>query len=1054
MTRSELDEDLHGVAVYNPDLLSRDELKRYFVGRLPLLERILADLRRERPGRIGQHRLLLGQRGMGKTSLLRRIAIAVEEDPELDAIWLPLTFPEEQYNVADPSDLWLNCLDAIGDALERRGRTDEAEALDSRIESLHDASPETVLNALLDQARQLDRRLLLLLDNVDLILDRLREHHWALREALQSCPELLLFGASARAIEASYQYDAAFYDFFRIDELKGLTEDELRTTLIRLAEVGGTPAVAELVERDPARIQTLHLLTGGNPRTTVLLYGVLAQGPGGDVRSDLEGLLDRVTPLYKARFEELPERGQQLVDALALHWDPASARQLADRLGWGVNLVSAQLDRLQVQGVVEKTAPYQGKRALFQLAERFFNIWYLMRASRRVRRRLAWLVRFLRMWFSTQELDAHARSQLARRRANARDAEYSLALAQCVEDAPLRSALENQGLRALLDDGETRRRLGELLDLRGEDAALATKAERMRALAEIRERMTAALETAEVDIDREVFLFQLLGSSSFSLSEKKQMTRNAGGWTPNQWRELSRNLDEERQKGQAVLRIDMTALYQAIGEGDMATFDDIEGAAAAAERLGTSDQLAVAWMFHANQHPEESEQAYRRAIEIAPDYAYPWYGLGNLLTQHLARYDEAEQAFRRAIEIEPNFAYPWYGLGNLLTNHLARYDEAEQAYRRAIEIDPNFADPWYGLGNLLKNHLARYDEAEQAYRRAIEIDPNNAPPWNGLGNLLIQHLARYDEAEQAYRRAIEIDPNNAAPWNGLGNLLKNHLARYDEAEQAYRRAIEIDPNNAPPWYGLGNLLQDHFAHYDEAEQAYRCSIEIDPDFAHPWNGLGNLLQDHLARYDEAEQAFRRAIEIDPDFAHPWNGLGNLLKNHLARYDEAEQAYRRAIEIDPDEPAFSNALAWFLYQQDRDLLEARRRAERAIELAPEDLYSIHTLATILVSLGDWPAAAPLIQRLVDESSTAFIEETWDDVLTLFQEAVRADQAAAARDLLDATEAGERWRPLREALAAAAEGSADYLRLVAPEVRTPARAIFERLTAEPHPVRNAS
>ncbi|WP_296926993.1 hypothetical protein [Thiohalocapsa sp.] len=74
----------------------------------------------------------------------------------------------------------------------------------------------------------------------------------------------------------------------------------------------------------------------------------------------------------------------------------------------------------------------------------------------------------------------------------------------------------------------------------------------------------------------------------------------------------------------------------------------------------------------------------------------------------------------------------------------------------------------------------------------------------------------------------------------------------------------------------------------------------------------------------------------------------------------------------------------------------------------------------------------------------LEETWGDLLLLFQEAVRAGQVAAARDLLDATEAGERWRPLREALAAAAEGSVDYLRLVAPEVRTPAQAIFARQT----------
>ena len=50
--------------------------------------------------------------------------------------------------------------------------------------------------------------------------------------------------------------------------------------------------------------------------------------------------------------------------------------------------------------------------------------------------------------------------------ADPRQAEYSLALAQCIDHAPLRSALEHQGLKSLMDNGETRRRLGELLDLR------------------------------------------------------------------------------------------------------------------------------------------------------------------------------------------------------------------------------------------------------------------------------------------------------------------------------------------------------------------------------------------------------------------------------------------------------------------------------------------------------------------------------------------------------------------------------------------------------------
>ena len=126
-------------------------------------------------------------------------------------------------------------------------------------------------------------------------------------------------------------------------------------------------------------------------------------------------------------------------------------------------------------------------------------------------------------------------------------------------------------------------------------------------------------------------------------------------------------------------------------------------------------------------------------------------------------------------------------------------------------------------------------------------------------------------------------------------------------------------------------------------------------------------------------------------------------------------------------------------------EARVLAEQALTLAPSDLYTAHTLATILTRLGDWPAAEPLIRRLVTEADEALLDAIWDDVLTLFHEAVLTGRAAEARALLDAGEAGERWRPLREALAAAAEGSADYLRQVAPEVAAPAREIHARPAA---------
>ena len=436
-------------ALYNPALWSAAELRTYFVARTALLARLVDDLHRETPATPPQHRLILGMRGMGKSTLLRRLALAVSDDADLDASWLPLSFPEEQYNVANLADFWLNCLDALGDLLEARGEAAEVAAIDAEVERLTRGDSESALQALLRQAAKLNRRLILLVDNIDLIFERIKDKDWQLREALQAHPELLLIGASSRPLEASYKYEAAFYDFFKVEELRGLTEEEMRDTILNLARQRGMEKVASRLNADPGRLRVLHTLTGGNPRTAVLLYGVLLKGFDGDVRSDLEGLLDEVTPLYKARFDELPPLSQQLLDKLALHWDPMTARQLTDALGWKVNLVSAQLDRLATLGVVEKVRSGSSKRTAFQVGERFFNIWYLMRAGRSMRRRLMWLVKVLQSVYSNEELQSFARQNQRGEVHDEHGAEYAFALSYALDRLPDVRELGRQAVGSL-----------------------------------------------------------------------------------------------------------------------------------------------------------------------------------------------------------------------------------------------------------------------------------------------------------------------------------------------------------------------------------------------------------------------------------------------------------------------------------------------------------------------------------------------------------------------------------------------------------------------------
>lgn len=97
------------VPLYNPHSLSKEEAIAQFHGRQGVYERLLALLREERPS----HVLIIGTRGMGKTTLLQRIRYGVEDSAELTQRCLPLSFPEEQYNVTHLKHFLLNALDSL-----------------------------------------------------------------------------------------------------------------------------------------------------------------------------------------------------------------------------------------------------------------------------------------------------------------------------------------------------------------------------------------------------------------------------------------------------------------------------------------------------------------------------------------------------------------------------------------------------------------------------------------------------------------------------------------------------------------------------------------------------------------------------------------------------------------------------------------------------------------------------------------------------------------------------------------------------------------------------
>lgn len=404
-----------GISVYNQDRLPPDQFVANFVARLDKLGSVLNVLRHIAAGGETEHQVLIGPRGMGKTTLLRRIAIAISEDKELSGHFIPLRFREEQYNVISLDAFWRNCGEALAEWCEDNGRGETADALDAAMDTEVWWDPEHAGDAFLDACAALDRRACLFLDNLDLILDGLAKDGWQLRNLLQRREGPVVIGAATQPLTRGADRNGPFYEFFHPDELPPLEEKELEDCMVALADRRGDPGqrVKEVLRKEPGRLKTLYRLTGGNPRVLTLIYLLFERTDTETIFQDLDSLLDQVTPFYKARIEEFSGFQQRaIIDAIALNWDPIGSAALHDATGVDVTTISSQIHKLRKEGFIEQV-PTSSARDAYQISERFLNIWYLMRhGTRKTKQRLKWLTIFLTKLFSRDELgDLAARAR-------------------------------------------------------------------------------------------------------------------------------------------------------------------------------------------------------------------------------------------------------------------------------------------------------------------------------------------------------------------------------------------------------------------------------------------------------------------------------------------------------------------------------------------------------------------------------------------------------------------------------------------------------------------
>ncbi len=380
---------------FNPGFLEDADIVSSFCVRLHEYDSIICGLR-EMPSSIGSHTLVIGPRGSGKTHLLHRIAAQVRREADSLDI-LPVLLAEESYEVTNCGEFWLECLRHLAEQTEggwgerlQRSHDDFTREFDDRLLELKS------LGALLDFADEHERRLLLVVENLDMVFENMADVDagWRIRKTLQSEPRILLLGSATGRFAEIDSYDRALYCFFNVITLRPLGTAECR----RLWESAAGARVPG------GAIRPLEILTDGNPR---LLTIAARSGGGRPVRELKEILLDLVdehTEHFKSQLDALPTQERRVYLALARLWKPASAKEVSGLARLGSSKCSALLNRLAGRGLVSMAREVPGRNT-YMLSERLFSIYYLLRRSGGQDAMVTALVEFMTSFYSQSEID-------------------------------------------------------------------------------------------------------------------------------------------------------------------------------------------------------------------------------------------------------------------------------------------------------------------------------------------------------------------------------------------------------------------------------------------------------------------------------------------------------------------------------------------------------------------------------------------------------------------------------------------------------------------------
>lgn len=206
------------------------------------------------------------------------------------------------------------------------------------------------------------------------------------------------------------------------------------------------------------------------------------------------------------------------------------------------------------------------------------------------------------------------------------------------------------------------------------------------------------------------------------------------------------------------------------------------------------------YFTHKEKDFQEALNMFEKAVQIDPQYALAYWGLGCAYEgRYVQKKDEEDleqmlENFEFAYELAPRLAEACVGKGwaYFYKNDL---DRAHESFKKALEINPDSSSINFDGGSFLKS-IGLYKEAIPYYSKCIYSDPLHLGAHDLRANFAL-FVGDWEKAENYFKKALEIEPGNASLLSHYA-VLSIFLGDEAKADEILAKAEYINPENSQP----------------------------------------------------------------------------------------------------------------------------------------------------------------------------------------------------------------------------------------------------------------